>query len=182
MREYAKDLRAMSIHQLRQELDYWAREIDFALSLKHELAHQSMYFMVLDMIDEKEQKDYSQRWERKVMEKSKGYKVVLNSCFGGFGLSKKAIKMLIDKHGLDINSEHGYVDNEDFGIVDESHDAYRMDKRLISVVEELGVEEASGRFAQLRIVDVPDEVVDVYGWHIDDYDGCESVHQSHWVG
>ena len=106
------------------------------------------------------------------MKKSKGYKVVLNSCFGGFGLSKEAIKMLIDKHGLDINSEHGYVDNEDFGIVDESHDAYRMDKRLISVVEELGVEEASGRFAQLRIVDVPDEVVDVHGWHIDDYDGC----------
>ena len=64
MKEYAKDLRAMSIHQLRQELDYWAREIDFALSLKHELAHESMYFMVLDMIDEKEQRDYSQRWER----------------------------------------------------------------------------------------------------------------------
>ena len=55
------------------------------------------------------------------MEKSKGYKVVLNSCFGGFGLSKEAIKMLIDKHGLDIDSEYGYVDNEDFGIVDESH-------------------------------------------------------------
>jgi hypothetical protein len=64
MREYAKDLRAMSIPQLRQELDYWAREIDFALSLRHKLAHESMYFMVLDMIDEKEQKDYSQRWER----------------------------------------------------------------------------------------------------------------------
>ena len=29
---------------------------------------------------------------------------------------------------------------------------------------------------------VPDEVVEVHGWHIDDYDGCESVHQSHWVG
>ena len=64
MREYAKDLRAMSIPQLRQELDYWAREIDFALSPRHELAHESMYFMVLDMIDEKDQRDYSQRWER----------------------------------------------------------------------------------------------------------------------
>ena len=64
MREYAKDLRAMSIPQLRQELDYWAREIDFALSLRQELAHESMYFMVLDMIDEKEQRDYSKRWER----------------------------------------------------------------------------------------------------------------------
>ena len=64
MRVYQEDLRAMSIPQLREELDYWAREIDFALSLRHELAHESMYFMVLDMIDEKEQRDYSQRWER----------------------------------------------------------------------------------------------------------------------
>ena len=64
MREYAKDLRAMSVAQLREELAYWAREIDFALSLRHELAHESMYFMVLDAIDEKEEKDYAKRWER----------------------------------------------------------------------------------------------------------------------
>ena len=64
MREYAKDLRAMSVAQLREELSYWAREIDFALSLRHELAHESMYFMVLDALDEKEEKDYAKRWER----------------------------------------------------------------------------------------------------------------------
>ena len=64
MREYAKDLRAMSVAQLREELAYWAREIDFALSLRHEVAHESMYFMVLDAIDEKEEKDYAKRWER----------------------------------------------------------------------------------------------------------------------
>ena len=64
MREYAKDLRAMSVAQLREELSYWAREIDFALSLRHELAHESMYFMVLDAIDEKEERDYAKRWER----------------------------------------------------------------------------------------------------------------------
>ena len=64
MKEYAKDLRAMSVAQLREELAYWAREIDFALSLRHELAHESMYFMVLDAIDEKEEKDYAKRWER----------------------------------------------------------------------------------------------------------------------
>ena len=116
------------------------------------------------------------------MKFSKGYKVVLNSCYGGFGLSKEAIQMLIDKHGLDIDSEYGYVDNEDFGIVDESHDAYRMDKRLISVVQKLGVDASSGDHAELRIVKVPDEVGEVHGWHIYDYDGCESVHQSHWVG
>ena len=64
MREYAKDLRAMSVAQLREELAYWAREIDFALSLRHELAHESMYFMFLDALDEKEEKDYAKRWER----------------------------------------------------------------------------------------------------------------------
>ena len=90
------------------------------------------------------------------MKKSKGYKVVLNSCYGGFSLSKEAIQMLIDKHGLDINSEYGYVDNDDFGIDDDHSDAYRMDKRLASVVKKLGVKKASGDHAQLRIVDVPD--------------------------
>ena len=64
MKEYAKDLRAMSVAQLREELAYWAREIDFALSLRHELAHESMYYMVLDALDEKEEKDYAKRWER----------------------------------------------------------------------------------------------------------------------
>ena len=116
------------------------------------------------------------------MKSSKGYQVVLNDCYGGFGLSKDAVSMLSDKYGLDIDSDYGYVDNDVFGIVDDNMDAYRMDKRLISVVEKLGVDAASGAHADLRIVVVPDEVVEVHGWHIEDYDGCESVHQSHWVG
>ena len=116
------------------------------------------------------------------MKKSKRYKVVLNSCFGGFSLSQEAMKMLEAKHGLKVDREFGFVGNEDFGIEDEHSDAYRMDKRLVSVVKKLGVDKASGKSAALRIVSVPDEVVDVHGWHIDDYDGCESVHQSHWVG
>ena len=114
------------------------------------------------------------------MKKSKGYKVVLNSCYGGFGLSKAAMQMLIDKYGLDIDLDYGYVDNDDFGIVDDNRDAYRMDKRLISVVKKLGVDKASGDCARLRIVDVPDDVVDVHGWYISDYDGIDSIHQDHW--
>ena len=47
---------------------------------------------------------------------------------------------------------------------------------------QLGVDKASGKSSALRIVSVPDDVVDIHGWHISDYDGCESVHQSHWVG
>ena len=116
------------------------------------------------------------------MKSSKGYQVVLNDCYGGFGLSKDAVSMLNDKHGLDIDSDYGYADNDAFGIIDDNIDAYRMDKRLVSVVKKLGVDKASGKHAALRIVNVPDDVVDVHGWHISDYDGCESVHQSHWVG
>ena len=114
------------------------------------------------------------------MLKSKGYQVVLNSCYGGFGLSKDAIQMLIDKHGLDINPDYGHVGNDDFGIVDDNMDAYRMDKRLIDVVKSLGSAKASGQYASLRIVDVPDDVVDIHGWHISDYDGIDSIHQNHW--
>ena len=51
------------------------------------------------------------------MKSSKGYQVVLNDCYGGFGLSKDAVSMLIDKYGLDIDSDYGYVDNDVFGIV-----------------------------------------------------------------
>ena len=118
----------------------------------------------------------------RIMKKSKGYKVVLNSCFGGFGLSKAAIQMLRDKHGLNIFSDYGYVDNDDFGISDDNRDAYRMDKRLISVVKKLGVDKASGDHAKLRIVSVPDDVVDVHGWHISDYDGIDTIHQDHLCG
>ena len=116
------------------------------------------------------------------MKFSKGYKVVLNSQFGGFSLSKDAVQMLNDRFDLDIDSEYGYVDNDDFGIVDEKYEAYRMDHRLISVVQDLGVDKASGSHASLRVVKVPDDVVDVHGWHISDYDGCENVHQDHWGG
>ena len=67
------------------------------------------------------------------MKSSKGYQVVLNDCYGGFGLSKDAVSMLNDKYGLDIDSDYGYVDNDVF-IVDDM-DLYRMDKGLIDVVK-----------------------------------------------
>jgi len=114
------------------------------------------------------------------MKSSKGYQVVLNDCYGGFGLSKDAVSMLNDKYGLDIDSDYGYVDNDVFGIVDENMDSYRMDKRLIDVVKSRGSAKASGQYASLRIVDVPDDVVDIHGWHISDYDGIDSIHQNHW--
>jgi hypothetical protein len=50
----------------------------------------------------------------------------------------------------------------------------RDDPILIKVVEEMG-EEANGDYSNLEIVEIPDDVV----WEIDDYDGYETVHETH---
>jgi hypothetical protein len=53
-------------------------------------------------------------------------------------------------------------------------DVARDDPVLIQVVEELG-EKANGRFADLKIVEIPDDVE----WQIDEYDGLEWVSEQH---
>lgn len=50
----------------------------------------------------------------------------------------------------------------------------RSDPLLVQVVEELG-EEADGPCAALRIVEIPNGT----NWEIDDYDGNESISESH---
>jgi hypothetical protein len=51
----------------------------------------------------------------------------------------------------------------------------RADPVLIAVIEELGSEKASGDFAKLHIVEIPDGV----DWEIDEYDGIESISEKH---
>ena len=51
-------------------------------------------------------------------------------------------------------------------------DEHREDPILIEVVEELG-EKASGRFGNLKVVEIPDDLEYV----IDEYDGIETLHQ-----
>jgi hypothetical protein len=87
-----------------------------------------------------------------------GMKVVINSCFGGFGLSKEAVAELVKRGGKDPrNSESD-----------------RCDPLLIQVIEEMG-NAASGDFSKVRIVEVPDEV----DWEIDEYDGYEHIAEKH---
>jgi hypothetical protein len=50
----------------------------------------------------------------------------------------------------------------------------RSDPLLIQVIEELG-EVANGSCAELKIIDVPDDVE----WHIEEYDGFEHVAEDH---
>jgi hypothetical protein len=51
-------------------------------------------------------------------------------------------------------------------------DEHREDPILIEVVEELG-DKASGRFGDLKIVEIPDDL----DYEIDEYDGIETLHQ-----
>jgi hypothetical protein len=123
-------------------------------------------------------------------------KVVINRCHGGFGLSEEAIDRYIELAGLKLynhrddhwsTSNYYTVPYDEFQKVlqkDEktgnykssnalcwSHrDIPRNDSILVQVVKELG-EKANGRFAELKIVDIPLDIQ----WTIEDYDGDEWV-------
>ena len=91
-------------------------------------------------------------------------RVVINSCYGGFGLTEEA-KVLFERYsGIDFK-ELAELD-------------FRASPHLVRVVEELG-DGASGDCARLHVVDVPDDVE----WQIDEYDGVEWVAEKHrrWV-
>lgn len=85
-------------------------------------------------------------------------KIVINKCFGGFGLSQEAYEYL----GLEWDG---------FGFADEIK---RNDPKLVECVETLG-ERADGRFANLVVVEIPDDVE----WEIDQYDGLETIVEKH---
>lgn len=53
-------------------------------------------------------------------------------------------------------------------------DVARDDPDLVAVVQELG-NQADGRYAELKVVDIPDDV----NWCIEEYDGAEWVAERH---
>jgi hypothetical protein len=131
-------------------------------------------------------------------------KIAINTCFGGFGLSKKAVKRMAELQGKECY--FFYIDRKDGKRYYNSLDKYqvdwfiafsipnpndynpdilgqfiltdnpkdRTDSILIQVIEELK-EEANGQHSDLKIVEIPDNVE----WYIDDYDGIESIHEKH---
>lgn len=81
-------------------------------------------------------------------------KVVINVCYGGFGLSEKAIDRFLELSGKSLN----------FDTIE------RDDPILVQVVEELG----SNSFdlgTKLKVVEVPAGQL----YRIDEYDGFESI-------
>ncbi len=82
-------------------------------------------------------------------------RIVINECYGGFGLSDQALKLL----GLDWLAVH---------------ELPRDNPGLVTAVELLG-DAANGAHAKLKIVEIPDGVE----WQIEEYDGNEWVAEKH---
>ena len=110
-------------------------------------------------------------------------KIVINKCFGGFGLSQEATLLYGKKKGLNIivvkdrhmkSLNHYYLNEVKDGNYFSDSDIERNDPALIEVVEELG-EKADGTYSELRIVEIPDDIK----WEIDEYDGKEWVSEVH---
>lgn len=128
-------------------------------------------------------------------------KVVINSCFGGFNLSRKAMEWLyehecpnitmpVDKYfGGDLKSAEvalkkwkdekaffvTYFTKDEKNVLCNDRVIPRDNKLLIQCIEELGSDVASGSCAKLKIVEIPDDVDFV----IDEYDGSETIHEKH---
>lgn len=106
-------------------------------------------------------------------------KVVINRCYGGFGLSREAITTYVKrKYNKNVVFERDIVDLLDRSYVDGKrfivYDIERDDPVLVEVVEELG-DSANGPFAALGVVEIPADIE----WVIDEYDGVEKVVEKH---
>ena len=91
-------------------------------------------------------------------------KIVINKCYGGFGLSKEAEELYVQKKNIS-GPFRG--------------DILRNDSVLVEVVETLG-DKASGKYSELEVVEIPDDVTD---WRIEEYDGWEHIAEGRkWYG
>ena len=88
-------------------------------------------------------------------------KIVINTCYGGFGLSESSLEDY--KKRKNITDENFY-----------HWDIPRDCPYLVAMVEEGGTD-VDGIYSELKVVNVPDDV----NWFIHEYDGMEHVAERH---
>lgn len=109
-------------------------------------------------------------------------KIVVNRCFGGFGVSRKAVEFMAERGNEQAKAEldeilsgkdHSY--DSCYGYSKKFESEYnRTDPDLILAVETLKGE-ANCRHSKLEVVEIPDGIE----WEIDNYDGMETIHEKH---
>ena len=86
-------------------------------------------------------------------------KIVINECYGGFGVSKD----FCEDYNIPVKeSRHFFYPKEEIS---------RTDPRLIEYIEKYGSEKASGMCASLCVKEIPKGTA----YRIREYDGCESI-------
>lgn len=130
-------------------------------------------------------------------------KVILNKCFGGFGLSKAAYELYAKKKGIsvfhytqeDLKKEiytyttddnrtfdfyftkdfgnNAYISNEDFEKYHLFLDEGFREDKTLIEVVEELGDKANSAYSNLKIVEIPDDL----DYVIDNYDGIETLHQ-----
>ena len=119
-------------------------------------------------------------------------KVIINRCYGGFGLSDEACEWLIKNKGWKVThfTPEGRVEDESAQLIDNSDRpewvamtgryylvesrssvSLRTSQDLIDCIETIGAVAASGRDAELEIVEAPDGIE----WEIETHHGIECV-------
>lgn len=94
-------------------------------------------------------------------------KIVINTCYGGFNLSKQAQEQYALLKGIDPgnwNDSWGFFENL------EVYSISRDDSDLVLIVEQLK-ELAFGNYSELKVVEIPENV----DWVIEEYDGAEYI-------
>jgi len=110
-------------------------------------------------------------------------RIAINTCYGGFRLSREAILLYLELAGIaytqvpqedrDTQNRLGdriLIDNIEFNC----HDIDRNDPALINVIRQLG-SKANGEHAKIKVVELPPDV----DWFVDEYDGKEWVAEKH---
>lgn len=94
------------------------------------------------------------------------HKIIINRCFGGFGLSEAAKVIL---RGIGVLNYEEHCGNKTTGLYDEWN-IPRHHPDLVRVVELLGEKESSAKYAKLVVYTLCGD-----RYQITDYDGKESV-------
>ena len=115
-------------------------------------------------------------------------KIVINGCYGGFGLSREAELRYLHLKGIkhEVKPTFDHKGKPYTGILGKDHielepgktfydgNLERDDPALVQTVEELGPK-ANGFCAGLEVVEIPDGV----DWEVEEYDGNEWVSEAH---
>lgn len=105
-------------------------------------------------------------------------KIVINRCYGGFGLSEKATLRYAELADITLYKDaedylHTSSDLDDASFFNQ-YDIPRNSPELVQTVEELK-NDANDRFAKLKIIEIPDNVE----WTLEEYDGVEWIAEKH---